>query len=81
VGQQLLNAGLKIAQAHNYQGIYTIAQDNNLAACRFYLHCQFQIGGLNTREYFGTSQADKVIFISTGIFRSKICRVIIKNEF
>lgn len=59
VGQQLLNAGQKIAQAHNYQGIYTIAQDNNLAACQFYLHCQFQIGGLNTREYFGTSQADK----------------------
>ncbi|WP_125769027.1 GNAT family N-acetyltransferase [Lapidilactobacillus wuchangensis] len=59
IGQQLLQAGREIAQENNYQGIYTIGQDNNLAACQFYLHSNFVIGGLNTREYFGTSQADK----------------------
>ncbi|MCH4057013.1 MAG: GNAT family N-acetyltransferase [Lactobacillaceae bacterium] len=59
VGQQLLNAGKRIAKAHQYRGIYTIGQDNNLAACLFYLHCHFEIGGFNTHEYFGTSQADK----------------------
>ena len=46
------------------RGIYTQGQDNNLAACRFYLKHGFVIGGLDTMVYNGTSQQGKsdVIF-------------------
>ncbi|MBR6607453.1 MAG: hypothetical protein IKK98_02130, partial [Oscillospiraceae bacterium] len=52
---------------YHYQGcrsIYTQGQDNNLAACRFYLKHGFVIGGLDTMVYNGTSQQGKsdVIF-------------------
>ncbi len=59
VGHLLIDAGMEIARGMDLIGIYTIVQDNNLAAARFYLKSGFAIGGLNTRVYDGTSQADK----------------------
>ena len=59
IGKQLIDAGMEIAQTQGLIGIYTIVQDNNLAAARFYLKSGFAIGGLNTRVYDGTRQADK----------------------
>jgi Acetyltransferases len=59
VGKQLLDEGKKIAAENSYRGIYTIGQDNNLSACLFYLKSGFSIGGLNTREYGWTNQAEK----------------------
>ncbi len=59
IGKRLLDEGKKIARDNNYDGIYTIAQDNNLSACLFYINFGFVIGGFNTHEYKGTSQADK----------------------
>ncbi len=59
VGQLLLDEGKKIASENGYHGIYTVAQDNNLSACLFYLKSGFEIGGFNTHEYHGTNQADK----------------------
>ncbi|UTI85064.1 hypothetical protein NIT60_13990 [Mammaliicoccus sciuri] len=41
------------------KGIYTIAQDNNLNANRFYLKYGFEIGGLNTKSYQFTQQKGK----------------------
>lgn len=41
------------------RGIYTIGQDNNLAACLFYLNSGFRIGGLNTDVYKHTRQEGK----------------------
>ncbi|HNX16683.1 MAG TPA: GNAT family N-acetyltransferase, partial [Bacilli bacterium] len=38
---------------------YTIAQDNNLSACLFYLNNGFRIGGLDTEIYKGTPQEGK----------------------
>lgn len=42
-----------------YRGVYTQGQDNNLGACKFYLKCGFQLGGVNTFIYNGTSQENK----------------------
>lgn len=59
IGKLLIEEGLNIATENNYIGIYTIAQDNNLSACLFYLKSGFSIGGLNTRCYQGTNQEGK----------------------
>ena len=59
VGKMLIDAGARIAAENGYRGVYTIGQDNNLAACSFYIKCGFAIGGLNTRVYTGTRQEGK----------------------
>lgn len=59
VGAALLDEGLRIAREQGCLGVYTIGQHNNLSACLFYLRHGFQIGGLNTRVYDGTSQEGK----------------------
>lgn len=59
IGKALIQAGLEEAKTRGYRGIYTIAQDNNLNACMFYLHAGFEIGGFDNRVYGGTSQANK----------------------
>lgn len=48
-----------IDEAHNYSGIYTQGQDNNLFACLFYIKTGFHIGGLDTNVYKGTKQEGK----------------------
>ena len=58
-GKALIQAGLEEAQKRGYKGLYTIAQDNNLNACLFYLKTGFAIVGFDNRVYGGTSQADK----------------------
>ena len=59
VAAQLIKEGQKIADAKGYKGIYTVGQDNNLAACKFYLKQDFEIGGFNTRDYSHTQQEGK----------------------
>lgn len=59
VSTKLMESAMKLAKQRGYRGIYTIGQDNNLSACLFYIHNGFQIGGLDTRVYTGTSQAGK----------------------
>lgn len=55
VGQKLIEAGMAEAKKLNLRGVYTIAQDDNLSACLFYLKCGFEIGGFDNRVYGGTS--------------------------
>ena len=59
IGKALIQAGLEEAKTRGYKGLYTIAQDNNLNACLFYLRAGFEIGGFDNRVYGGTSQAGK----------------------
>lgn len=59
VGKALIHEGLNVALARGYKGLYTIAQDNNLNACMFYLSAGFSIGGFDNRVYGGTSQEGK----------------------
>ena len=63
VGKALIQAGLEAAKERGYKGLYTIAQDNNLNACLFYLRAGFEIGGFDNRVYGGTSQAHKADII------------------
>ena len=64
VGKLLVEAGMQAARDRGYRGVYTVAQDNNLNACMFYLAAGFEIGGFDNRVYRGTSQEGKanVIF-------------------
>ena len=59
IGALLIGEAKKTALALGYRGLYTIGQDNNLAACLFYLKTGFRIGGLDTEVYKGTSQEGK----------------------
>ena len=63
VGTALIEAGMQAAKERGYIGIYTLAQDNNLNACRFYLKAGFQIGGFDNRVYEGTRQEGKADII------------------
>ena len=63
VGRGLIEYGLALAHARSYRGLYTQGQDNNLAACLFYLHTGFRIGGLDTELYKGTKQEGKADII------------------
>ena len=59
IGQMLIEKAKEIAAARGYRGLYTQGQDNNAAACLFYLHTGFYIGGLDTNVYKGTPQEGK----------------------
>lgn len=59
IGEMLIAAALDVSRAHGYRGLFTQGQDNNLAACRFYLKNGFEIGGIDTRVYRGTRQEGK----------------------
>lgn len=59
VAGELIAKGLELAKENGYHGLFTIGQDNNLAACLFYLKQGFVIGGLNTRSYQHTQQEGK----------------------
>ena len=59
IGSLLIDAAKSISREHGYRGIYTQGQDNNLAACLFYVKSGFRIGGLDTDVYTGTSQEGK----------------------
>lgn len=59
IAAALLEVGRKEAVNRGKAGIWTIGQDNNLGACRFYLKQGFVIGGLNTNVYRHTQQEGK----------------------
>lgn len=64
VASALMREAKQLALEKGYRGVYTIAQDNNLSACLFYLHCGFCIGGFDSHVYHGSNQEGKadVIF-------------------
>ena len=55
----LIEHGKQLAKESGFRGLYTIGQDNNLNACKFYLKSGFEIGGFNNHVYTGTSQEGK----------------------
>ena len=59
VGGMLIAACMREAAARKLQGVYAIAQDDNLSACLFYLKQGFAIGGFDNRAYRGTKQDGK----------------------
>lgn len=63
VGMVLMEKAIEVAHQKNYNGIYTIAQDNNVSAFKFYLKAGFEIGGFDNRVYRGTSQEHKANII------------------
>lgn len=59
IGQMLIRKAQEIAVQHGYRGLYTQGQDDAPAACLFYLHSGFAIGGLDTNVYRHTKQEGK----------------------
>ena len=70
IGGRLIEACMKEAAGRGRQGVYTIAQDNNLLACRFYLRHGFEIGGFDNRGYRGTVQESKADLY---FYRDSVC--------
>ena len=54
IATKMIDVTYKYATEHGYRGVWTIGQDNNLAACLFYVNNGFRIGGLDTDVYIGT---------------------------
>ena len=54
IATDLINESFGLAFRHGYRGLWTIGQDNNLAACLFYINNGFRIGGIDTDVYIGT---------------------------
>lgn len=63
VAEQLILSAKEICKERGYNGLYTQGQDNNLAACKFYIKAGFHIGGLDTNVYKGTKQEGKADII------------------
>ena len=63
VGTALIEKAKEIAASRGYRGIYTVGQDNNLAACMFYIKSGFLIGGFDNHVYTGTRQEGKTDII------------------
>lgn len=59
IASKMIELSCTYAKEHGYRGVWTIGQDNNLAACLFYVNTGFRIGGLNTDTYIGTKQEGK----------------------
>lgn len=59
IATKMIQTAYEYAKEHGYRGIWTIGQDNNLAACLFYVNNGFRIGGLDTDVYMGTKQEGK----------------------
>lgn len=59
VGSLLIREAAGLSSEMGYLGLYTVGQDNNLAACQFYVRNGFRIGGLDTEVYRGTNQEGK----------------------
>ncbi len=59
----MIEKAIETAHEGDYNGIYTIGQDNNVSACKFCLKAGFEIGGFDNRIYRGTSQEHKADII------------------
>lgn len=59
IATKMIDVSCAYAKENGYRGIWTMGQDNNLAACLFYVKNGFRIGGLDTDVYIGTSQEGK----------------------
>lgn len=63
IGKMLIDAAKETAARLGYFGLYTQGQDNNLAACLFYIKVGFCIGGFDSNVYRHTSQEEKADII------------------
>lgn len=54
IAARLLEKAGEYAKQSGFRGLWTVGQDNNLAACLFYVNNGFKIGGLDTEVYNGT---------------------------
>lgn len=59
IAAKLIDTACTYAKEQGFRGVWTIGQDNNLAACLFYINTGFRIGGLDTDVYNGTKQEGK----------------------
>lgn len=54
IATALIHEAFQYALQHGYRGLWTVGQDNNLAACLLYINTGFRIGGIDTEVYLGT---------------------------
>lgn len=51
VGQTLIQQAIEWSKGKGFPGMMLETQDNNVAACRFYEHCGFELRGFDTHLY------------------------------
>ena len=51
LGKLLMDAAVMWSREHNLNGVSLETQDNNIAACMFYLNYGYVIGGIDTKSY------------------------------
>jgi len=56
IGMELMTQARRWAQDLNLAGIMLETQNNNVAACRFYENCGFQLGGFDRYLYRGINK-------------------------
>lgn len=56
IGSALVDAGMKLARDLNLLGVWTVCQDNNLLAAKFYVKNGFELGGIDMRAYEGSKK-------------------------
>ena len=57
VGRALIERGIAWAKAKGFPGMMLETQNNNVAACRFYASCGFELRGFDTHLYKGSNPA------------------------
>ncbi|WP_244226686.1 GNAT family N-acetyltransferase [Paenibacillus protaetiae] len=62
IGRYLFEAGERWAKEKGLRGISLEAQDDNLAACRFYIRMGMQLGGVDAMKYTFNPNIDKALF-------------------
>lgn len=62
VGTMLIEIAEKWAKEKGLSGLSLEAQDDNLAACRFYVKQGFEIGGIDTLVHLNNPNIDKAIY-------------------
>lgn len=61
VGQALIDRAVEWAKEKQLPGVMLETQDNNVAACRLYARCGFELGGFDRLLYQGSDPATEEI--------------------
>ena len=54
IGRALLSRAIEWAESRGFPGVMLETQDNNVAACRLYARCGFELRGFDTHLYKGS---------------------------
>lgn len=78
VGTMLMDAAVRWGKEKGFNGVSLETQDNNLAACRFYLQYGFELGGIDAKVYARPSYRGETalyFYLSDAAYQTKEARI------